>query len=234
MIVSRCRPFESMRVSWRTTCGGSGPEHALEQHARVAEDRVERRPELVRHVREELRLRARGRLELERLPLEQLVLANELGGRVAHLLLEEARGLLQLLVERVLLHRLGAVVEDRDDRGDLAVLREDLAADRLDGHGRGRLRIEQTELAAEAPAGLEEEEVGDVRREVRVVRADAQRSPRSARPRLAVKRRSAGAFVMIMPPFASVTMIGSATESMMRSSRSRSARTSASATRSLR
>ena len=39
--------------------------HALEQHARVAEDRVERRAELVRHVRQELRLGRRRLLDLE-------------------------------------------------------------------------------------------------------------------------------------------------------------------------
>ena len=39
--------------------------HALQQHVGVAEDRVERRPELVRHVREELRLERRRLLELD-------------------------------------------------------------------------------------------------------------------------------------------------------------------------
>ena len=50
----------------------------------------------------------------------------------------------------------------------------------------------------------------------------------------AVNRRSAGAFIITMLAFGSVTRIGSATESMMRSRRSRSARASASASRSLR
>jgi hypothetical protein len=41
--------------------------HALQQHVGVAEDRVERRPELVRHVRQKLRLQPRRLLELDRL-----------------------------------------------------------------------------------------------------------------------------------------------------------------------
>ena len=48
-----------------------------------------------------------------------------------------------------------------------------------------------------------------------------------------VNRRSAGSFISEVSPLASVTTIGSATESMMRLSRSLSARASDSATRSL-
>ena len=50
----------------------------------------------------------------------------------------------------------------------------------------------------------------------------------------ATNSRSAGAFIITMLPPGSVTRIGSATESMTRSSRSRSARASASVCRSLR
>ncbi len=48
----------------------------------------------------------------------------------------------------------------------------------------------------------------------------------------ALNSRSAGAFIIMRLPDGSVTRMGSATESMTRSSRSRSARTSASAARS--
>jgi hypothetical protein len=84
MIVSRWRPFESMRSSCRHAGPGSVARHALQQHVRVAEDGIERRPELVRHVRQELRLEAGGLLELERLPPQQLVLGRQFGGRGLH------------------------------------------------------------------------------------------------------------------------------------------------------
>ena len=49
---------------------------------------------------------------------------------------------------------------------------------------------------------------------------------------ISVKRSSAGEFISTVAPVESVTMMGSATESMIRLRRSRSARTAASATRS--
>ena len=59
----------AVRVDARRAAACAGGSHrpgdALQQHVRVAEDRVERRPELVRHVREELRLQRRGLLELD-------------------------------------------------------------------------------------------------------------------------------------------------------------------------
>ena len=61
---------------------------ALQQHRRVAEHRVERRAELVRHVREELRLQRRRLLELDRLAAQQLVLLRDVGGRRLNLPLE--------------------------------------------------------------------------------------------------------------------------------------------------
>src|SRR5256885_8333454 len=60
------------------------------QHAGVAEDRVQRRAELVGHVGQELALELRGLLEGEVLPLEQLVAPHQLGGRLAHLLLQRS------------------------------------------------------------------------------------------------------------------------------------------------
>ena len=132
MIVSRWRPFESMRCSCRLTARQQLAGDALQQHVRVAEDRVERRPELVRHVGEELRLQARGLFELDRLPPEQLVLRRQLGGRRLDARLQFVRRCLQLLVELRALERLAPVVQNRDDGRQLAGLGQHLARDRFD------------------------------------------------------------------------------------------------------
>ena len=58
------------------------------------------------------------------------------------------------------------------------------------------------------------------------------RSALSGAPGGTVNSSSAGAFISTVSPVGSVTMIGSATESMIRFSRSRSARAAASSTRS--
>ena len=116
----------------------SPPRDAMQQHVRVAEDRVERRPELVRDVGEELRLEGRRLLELDVLPPQQLVLLRQLRGRLLHLALEFGRRLLQLLVEPRLVDRLGQVVQDRDDPDELALLGEDRARPALRPAARGR------------------------------------------------------------------------------------------------
>ena len=131
MSASRWREFESIRVRLLRCGVGDRAGHAVEQHVRVAEDRVERRPELVRHVREELRLQRRRLLERDVLPAEQLVLLGQLGRRFLDLALELGGRLLQLLEQARLLHRLGEVVEDRDDPHQLALLRQDLPGERL-------------------------------------------------------------------------------------------------------
>jgi len=105
------------------------------------------------------------------LPLEQLVAPDQLGGGLAHLLLQLLAGGLQLLIEAALLDRLGAVVEDGDHRGDFAVLAEHLAGrrfdrKRLEGGGMG-----ERDLALPAQPAAGEEEVGDERRELGVVAA---------------------------------------------------------------
>ena len=168
MIVSRWRPFDSMRPSCRLTGGSHSPGHALQQHRRVAEHRVERRPELVRHVREELRLERRRLLELDRLAPQQLVLLRDVGGGRLNLPLELVGGLLQLLVELRLLDRLAPIVKDRHDRGQLAVLRQHLAGDRLDRHRLAGLRIAQPDFADAALIGADQH-AGDERRKMRVV-----------------------------------------------------------------
>ena len=57
------------------------PEHPLGQHLREAEDRVQRRPELVGHVGEELGLVAAGRLELPALVRDLAEEARVLDGQ---------------------------------------------------------------------------------------------------------------------------------------------------------
>jgi hypothetical protein len=65
MMVIKWRPFESIRCSWRFHRRKQIAGHALQQHVRIAQDRVERRPELVRHVGEELRFQTRRLLEFD-------------------------------------------------------------------------------------------------------------------------------------------------------------------------
>jgi len=66
--------------------------------------------------------------ELDGLPPEQLILLRDVGGRRLDLPLELVRSLFELLVEVGLFERLAAVVEDGDHGGQLAVVRQDLAA----------------------------------------------------------------------------------------------------------
>ena len=96
--------------------------HALHQHRRIPEHRVERGPEFVRHVREELRLERRRLLELDRLPPKQLVLVRDVRRGRLNPPLELVRRLLQLLVQLPLFNRLAAIVEDGDDGRQLAVI----------------------------------------------------------------------------------------------------------------
>ena len=79
MSCSRCRPLVRMspRNSW--CCGDAGSTCAVVQQLGEADDRVERRAQLVRHVREELALEpvrfldaAVLQLELDRAPADLL------------------------------------------------------------------------------------------------------------------------------------------------------------------
>ena len=170
---SRWRAFESMRDRLLRCGSVTWPGDVVQQHVRVAQDRVERRPELVRHVGEELRLQRRRLLERDVLPAQQLVLLGELGGRFLHLALELDRRLLQLLVEARLLDRLGEVVQDRDDPHQLALLRQDRAGDRLDRQRPAGQRIAELDLAAVALLARSRQHVRDERRQVRAVGAHA-------------------------------------------------------------
>ena len=71
-------------------------EELLAQHLREADDRVQRRPQLVRHVREELRLVPARGLELAALLVELAQRRLELAGPLLDLLLEARIGLLEL------------------------------------------------------------------------------------------------------------------------------------------
>ena len=157
MSASRCVAFESTRPRLRFCGERHRARHALQQHARVAQDRVERRAELVRHVGEELRLQGRGLLELDVLAPEQLVLAHQLGGGLAHLLFQLVGGALELLVEPLPLQRLRPVVQDRHHADQLAVLRQHLARDGLERARASRLRVDEADVAV-VPRGLADEE----------------------------------------------------------------------------
>ena len=153
-----------LALDWRLDAAG----HTLQQHRRITEHRVQRRPELVRHVREELRLQGRRLFELDGLAPQQLVLLRDVGCRRLNLAFELVRGLLQLLVQPRLFDRLAAVVEDRHHGRQLTVLGQHLSRDGLDRHRLAGFGIAQSDLA-DAPPIRADEHVGDERREVRVV-----------------------------------------------------------------
>ena len=71
-------------------------EHPFAQHLREPDDRVQRRPQLVRHVGEKLRLVPARRLELAALQVKLRERRGELSGSLLDLLLEAAIGLLEL------------------------------------------------------------------------------------------------------------------------------------------
>ena len=167
---------------------------------RVAEDGVQRRAELVRHVGEELRLQRRGLLQLD-VPAAAAARSARRARRWPRGPSPPARSecALELLVEPRLLQRLGAVVEDGDDRGDLAVLGEHLAGDRLDGQRRAGLRDRsgasspRQRRAWPAKRGWRRR-----RRSARRWCARAARASTLRLPAATVNRRSAGAFISTM------------------------------------
>ena len=71
-------------------------EHPLAEHLREADDRVQRRPQLVRHVRQELRLVPARGLELAALLVQLAECRLELAGPLLDLLLEARVRLLEL------------------------------------------------------------------------------------------------------------------------------------------
>ena len=144
---------------------GQLAEHAVEQHVGEPDDGVQRRPELVRHAREELGLVAAGDLELARLVLELAEQAGvvDRGGRLARQRLEQPDG---LVGERA--RRLPA---DRQDADDV------VAAAQRDGDDR----------APAVAAQRVEVRVGGLGRELR--RPGAPRRPTPPRPMNVSSRR---------------------------------------------
>ena len=65
-------------------------------------------------------------------------------------------------------------MQNRDHADELAVLRQDLAGDGFEGVRPSRVRVGQRDVAAIAHRLAREQQVGDERGEVRVVRADAE------------------------------------------------------------
>lgn len=126
-------------------------EELLAQHLREADDRIQRRPQLVRHVCQELRLVPAHRLELATLLVQLAECRPELPGPLLDLLLEVCVGLLeprrhaielfrerpQLVVARdldPLVERAGADLGrrslDRLDRPDEPAREQDTGGDR--------------------------------------------------------------------------------------------------------
>ena len=92
-------------------------------------------------------------------------------------------------------------MQDGDDRGQLAGFGQHLAGDRFDGDRLAAVGIDQADLSAPdlAGTGLAEQQAGDERREVRVVRLHV---PLRRRRRLGatVNSSSAGAFISTVSP----------------------------------
>src|SRR3982074_876373 len=81
--------------------------NSVQHERRVADERVDWRPQLVRNAREEFRLEPVRLLQLARLPLEPGVLFGEIGRCRLNSLLELARERLELLVETLVFRLLG-------------------------------------------------------------------------------------------------------------------------------
>ena len=146
----------------------------VEHQRRVADERVDRRPQLVRHAGEELRLEPVRLLQLARLPLEPGVLLGEVGGGGLNAVLELARERLELVVEPLVLHLLGEVVQHRHDRQRLAAAVQDFSGDDFDR--KLDARVGDMELHLLAPRQRRADgEIRDERRELGVVRLNRRR-----------------------------------------------------------
>src|SRR5258707_109665 len=120
----------------------------VQHERRIADERVDWRPQLVRHAGEEFRFEPIRLLQLARLPLEPGVLFGEIGRCRLNSLLELARERLELLVETLIFRLLGEVVEHGDDRERLAPTIEDFSGDDFDRKLNARLRNVELHLLA--------------------------------------------------------------------------------------
>ena len=150
---------------------GDRTRHAIQQHVRVSQDRIERGPEFMRHVGQELRFQGGGLLESNVLPSEQFVLRGEFGRRLLDLPFQFGGGILQLLEQSCLLESLGQVVQDRDDPHQLPLLRQDLAGQSLDRREPPADGIGELNFAAISLLPASREDVRNERRQVRTVGA---------------------------------------------------------------
>ena len=234
MMASRWRALLSTRLRFRSCCAPSSPETPCRQQARVAEDRVQGRAELVRHVGQELRLGGGGLLQLDALA-PQRARSGRPAPRwpAARALSSRARGLLELLVEcarSISSVRSWRTVTMAVTSPCSEKILPEIASTGSASPVSGSTRPISPRRRSPSEA---EQEVRDERGEVRVV---GLRRARRARARCSRARRTGaprGRSSSPARPRGRSPMMGSATESMMRSRRSRSARTSASAMRKL-
>ena len=100
---SRCSAAARPRCSASRCFGIHVAEHAVEHQRRVADERVDRRAQLVRHAREEFGLELVRALDFLRLPLQPRVLFGQVGGRLANALFELAVQALERFVKPLVL-----------------------------------------------------------------------------------------------------------------------------------
>ena len=167
---SRCSAAARPRASASCCSIVHVAEHAVEQQRGVADQRVDRRPQLVRHAGEELRFELVRALDFLRLPLQPRVLLGQVGGRLADPLFELAVEAFQRIVEPLVLHLLGEIVQHRDDGDRLAAFVSDLARDHLDGQLDAALRVGERHAPATRIV-VEQRELRDERRELGIVAA---------------------------------------------------------------
>ena len=134
---SRCSAAARPRVSAVALLRVDVAKHAVEQQRRIADQRIDRRAQLVRHAGEKLRFELVRALDFLRLPLQSRVLLREVGGRLADALLELAVQLLERLVKPLVLDLLGEIVQHRDDRDRLAAFVLHLSRHDFDRRARG-------------------------------------------------------------------------------------------------
>src|SRR5689334_3340891 len=145
-------------------------EDTIDQKGGIADQRVDRRSQLVRHAREELGLEPIRALDLLGLPLQPCVLFRQICCRRPDPLFELAVHRLERFVKPLDLDFLREIVQHGNDRDRLATLVENLAGHDFDGQ---LAAVDwMHEVHALAPrARAQQRELRDERRELRVVAA---------------------------------------------------------------
>ena len=150
MSASRCSAAARPRISASLWLRVHLAEHAVEQQRRIADQRVDRRAQLVRHAGEKFRLELVRALDFLRLPLQSRVLLGQVGGRLADALFELAVQLLERFVQPLVLDLLREIVQHRDDRDRLAALVLHLARHDLDRQLQSGARVARATCARAA------------------------------------------------------------------------------------